>query len=82
MGRINKAYLKTGHSPEQLAGILARVHSDTPSLRVSHETIYTAIYALPRGALRTQVIGWLYGTAMPSASHGREDRIDGVISRT
>ena len=26
-----KAYLKAGHSPEQIAGILTRVHSDTPS---------------------------------------------------
>ena len=52
-------YLKAGYSPEQLAGTLARVHADTPSLQVSHETIYTAIYAMPRGALRTAVIGWL-----------------------
>ena len=52
-------YLKKGYSPEQIAGTLALVHTDTPSLRVSHETIYTAIYAMPRGELRTQVIGWL-----------------------
>lgn len=53
------AYLRSGHSPEQIAGTLARVHPQTPSLQVSHETIYTAIYAMPRGELRTQVIGWL-----------------------
>ena len=52
-------YLKAGYSPEQIAGTLALVHSETPSLQVSHETIYTAIYAMPRGELRTQVIGWL-----------------------
>lgn len=52
-------YLKAGYSPEQIAGTLALVHSETPSLQVSHETIYTAIYAMPRGALRTEVIGWL-----------------------
>ncbi len=52
------AYLRSGHSPEQIAGTLARVHSQTPSLQVSHETIYTAISAMPRGELRTQVIGW------------------------
>ena len=52
-------YLKTGYSPEQIAGILARVQTDTPMLQVSHETIYTAIYSMPRGALRTEVIGWL-----------------------
>jgi len=52
-------YLKGGYSPEQIAGTLALVHPDTPSLRVSHETIYTAIYAMPRGELRKEVIGWL-----------------------
>ena len=52
-------YLKTGYSPEQIAGTLATVHPDHPSLQVSHETIYTAIYAMPRGELRTEVIGWL-----------------------
>jgi len=57
-GRVVR-YLKKGYSPEQIAGTLALVHTDTPSLRVSHETIYTAIYAMPRGELRTQVIGWL-----------------------
>jgi len=52
-------YLKAGYSPEQIAGTLIAVHPDYPSLQVSHETIYTAIYAMPRGALRTEVIGWL-----------------------
>jgi IS30 family transposase len=54
-----RRYLKAGYSPEQVAGTLAAVHPDHPSLQVSHETIYTAIYAMPRGALRTAVIGWL-----------------------
>jgi IS30 family transposase len=52
-------YLKMGYSPEQIAGILACVNSHTPTVRVSHETSYTAIYAMPRGELRTAVIGWL-----------------------
>ena len=52
-------YLTAGCSPEQVAGALATVHADVPSLQISHETIYTAIYAMPRGALRTEVIGWL-----------------------
>ena len=54
-----RRYLKAGYSPEQIAGTLALVHAETPSLQVSHETLYTAIYAMPRGALRTEVIGWL-----------------------
>ena len=52
-------YLKRCYSPEQIAGTLAKVHDQTPTLQVSHETIYTAIYAMPRGELRTEVIGWL-----------------------
>ncbi|EQD33051.1 integrase catalytic subunit [mine drainage metagenome] len=52
-------YLRAGYAPEEIAGTLAVVHPDTPELRVSHETLYTAIYAMPRGELRTEVIGWL-----------------------
>ena len=51
--------LGKGHSPEQIAGILRRMHPGEPDRYVSHETIYTAIYAMPRGELRTEVIGLL-----------------------
>lgn len=68
-------YLKAGYSPEQIAGTLALVHSDTPSLQVSHETIYTAIYAMPRGELRRCVIGWLrFGHAKRRPRTRGEDR--------
>ena len=77
-------YLKAGYSPEQIAGTLAVVHSDTPSLQVSHETIDTAIYAMPRGALRTDVIGWLrFGHAKrrPRArGDDRRGRIPDMVS--
>ena len=43
-------------SPQQVSGTLARM--DT-SQRISHETIYTAIYAMPKGQLRQEVIGLL-----------------------
>ena len=73
-GRVVR-YLKAGYSPEQIAGTLALVHSETPSLRVSHETIYTAIYAMPRGELRTEVIGWLrFGHAKRRPRARGEDR--------
>ncbi len=68
-------YLKTGYSPEQIAGTLARVQVETPRLQVSHETLYTAIYARPRGALRTEVIGWLrFGHAKRRPRTRGEDR--------
>jgi IS30 family transposase len=51
--------LRQRHSPEQIAGILARMHPDSPTLQASHETIYTAIYAIPRGELRRELIACL-----------------------
>ena len=77
-------YLKAGYLPEQIAGMLALVYSDTPALQVSHETIYTAIYAMPRGQLRTEVIGWLrFGHAKRRPRVRGEDRrgrIPGMVS--
>jgi len=68
-------YLRKGYSPEQISGTLAIVHPDTPTLQVSHETIYTAIYAMPRGELRTEVIGWLrFGHAKRRPRARGEDR--------
>ena len=46
-------------SPQQIAATLERVFPDEPEHHVSHETIYTAIYAQPRGELRRQLIACL-----------------------
>jgi transposase, IS30 family len=43
-------------SPEQIAARLRRMHPDDPGQRVSHETIYAAIYAQPRGGLKAMMI--------------------------
>jgi len=51
--------LKQQYSPEQIAGILPRMFPDDLSMRVSHETIYTALYAMPRGELRTALLSTL-----------------------
>lgn len=51
--------LQKRHSPEQVAAILKRMHPDQPQNQVSHETIYTALYALPRGALRRELLACL-----------------------
>ena len=45
-------HLKKKWSPEQIAGTLKGIHPDQPSERVSHETIYHTLYAMPRGELR------------------------------
>ena len=51
--------LREGWSPEQIAGMLKRAFADDRSRRVCHETIYSAIYVMPRGALRTDLISLL-----------------------
>ena len=43
------------HSPEQVAGRLREDFPDDPEMRVSHETIYQALYVQPRGELAQQV---------------------------
>lgn len=43
-------------SPEQIAHRLRLMNPDEPSARVSHETIYAAIYAQPRGGLKAAMI--------------------------
>ncbi len=43
-------------SPEQIAGNLKAMHPDDPDRCVSHETIYAAIYAQPRGGLKAAMI--------------------------
>jgi len=68
-------YLRLGYSPEQIAGTLKTVNADHPHLQVSHETIYSAIYLMPRGELRTEVISWLrFGHAKRRPRARGEDR--------
>ena len=43
-------------SPQQIAARLRRMHPEDPGLQVSHETIYAAIYAHPRGALKKAMV--------------------------
>jgi IS30 family transposase len=53
-------------------------------LQISHETIYTAIYAMPLGELRTAVIGWLrfgHNKRRPrSRGEDRRGRIPEMVS--
>ena len=51
--------LRGGWSPLQIAGRLRRMDPATRPGTVSHETIYTALYALPRGELRRELLAAL-----------------------
>jgi IS30 family transposase len=71
-------------SPQQIAATLKRVYPDQPEHHVSHETIYTAIYAHPRGELRRQLIACLRqgrSTRMPrSRGTDRRGQIPEMVS--
>ena len=71
-------------SPQQIAGTLKRVFPNEPERHVSHETIYTAIYAQPRGELRRQLIACLRrgrSTRMPrTRGDDRRGQIPEMVS--
>lgn len=46
-------------SPDQIAKTLKELYPDNESMRVSHETIYTYIYVLPRGSLKKELLAYL-----------------------
>ncbi len=46
-------------SPEQIAATLRKEHPEQTALQASHESIYTAIYATPRGELRRELVALL-----------------------
>ncbi|MDQ4040035.1 MAG: IS30 family transposase [Actinomycetota bacterium] len=47
--------LRDDFSPKQISGRLKQDHPDDPGMRVSHETIYQALFLQARGELRTQL---------------------------
>jgi transposase, IS30 family len=53
------ALLRQRWSPRQIAARLAKLHPCDASTRVSHETIYNAIYAMPRGELKRELVACL-----------------------
>src|SRR5471032_1488152 len=66
--RIVLTLLEWKWSPQQISGTLKRMYPTDSNQHVSHETIYTAIYAQPRGELRRQLIACLrhgHSTRMP-----------------
>jgi len=57
--RYVQRLLAKGWSPQQISRTLHRQHPEQPAWHVSHETIYTAIYAAPRGQLRQALVALL-----------------------
>lgn len=71
--------LYRGWSPEQIAGRRKAAHPDEPAQWVSHETIYLALYALPRGELRKALLAQLRQGRAARRPRGRgQDRRGGL----
>jgi IS30 family transposase len=68
--------LTQGCSPEQIAGRLRRAYPDDMGKRLSAETIYAALYVLPRGTLRSELLA-----ALRQARKARRPRSRGTDRR-
>ena len=68
--------LRQGWSPLQIAGRLRRMDPATRPGDVCHETIYTALYALPRGELRKELL-----SALRQRRQNRRPRARGLDRR-
>ena len=68
--------LAEGCSPEQIAGRLRREYPDDMGRHLSTETIYAALYVLPRGALRSELLA-----ALRQARQARRPRARGADRR-
>lgn len=71
-----RTHLGQGYSPEQIAGRLRREYPDDMRKRLSTETIYMALYVLPRGNLRTELLA-----ALRQARKARRPRARGTDRR-
>lgn len=71
-----RRHLTAGCSPEQIAGRLRRAYPGDMRKQLSAETIYAALYVLPRGALRTELL-----TALRQARKTRRPRTRGTDRR-
>ena len=71
-----RTHLVQGCSPEQIAGRLRRAYPDDMRKHLSTETIYAALYVLPRGALRQALLA-----ALRQARKARRPRSRGADRR-
>jgi len=73
-------YLRQGLSPEQIAFTLRTM---LEPVQLSHETIYTALYAMPRGQLRARVLTLLRRAPMRRRKRSAgEDRRGKIANMT
>jgi IS30 family transposase len=70
--KIVLEHLKRKWSPEQIAKRLILLYPNDMSMHISHETIYSYIYILPRGTFKRRLISYL----RRSHKHRRKKRKD------
>jgi IS30 family transposase len=63
-------HLRQGLSPAQIASTLARM---PVPVRLSYETIYTSLYTMPRGHLRSSLLGLMRRRHRARRPQGRKD---------
>ena len=59
-------------SPQQISGRLVKDFPDNEEMRISHETIYAFIYAMPKSGLRQELIANLRRKHPHRYKHGRD----------
>ncbi|MGE0642624.1 MAG: IS30 family transposase [Nitrospira sp.] len=74
--RYVRRHLMAGCSPEQIAGRLRRAYPGDMRKQLSAETIYAALYVLPRGVLRRELLA-----ALRQARKTRRPRTRGTNRR-
>lgn len=67
-------------SPQQIATVLKREQPERTDMQASHETIYTAIYARPKGELRKELTSLLRQTRSARRPHSRSAEQRGKLA--
>jgi IS30 family transposase len=83
LAQVVQQLLVRRFSPEQIAGRLAVLFADNPSMRISHESIYQSVYDYPRGELRRELKAALRSGRAARQRRGRREtrgRIPGLVS--
>jgi IS30 family transposase len=77
LGEYIKTHLKLKWSPVQISNSLALLYPKDKHMQISHESIYTYIYLLGRGALKKELIEGL--RQRKSQRHSRKGVYNNVV---
>jgi IS30 family transposase len=74
--------LEADWSPQQVAAMLPLLYPDDEAMRVSHETIYQALFVQSRGLLRAELAGHLRSGRTARKARGRGERRGRLVGMT